>query len=153
MHDYFLGHRRYPVVDFVDIQSAYDTVDRRVIWDALSNLSLPRAVLGLLINMFDNVSVFDLIANHASAAFSPTTGVLQGSVLSPHVYSLYINLLPNLLRFAATGATMISLPGETNRIAINSLLFADDIATFGTKSDVQGMLNLAADHSVSLGYR
>ena len=153
MHDHFLAHRRYPVVAFLDIQSAYDTVDRRVIWDALSNSSLPRAVLGLLINLFDDVSVSVLIANHTSTAFAPTTGVLQGSVLSPHLYSLYINSLPHLLRSAATGATMISLPGEPNHIAINSLLFADDVAIFGSKSDVQDMLNLAADHSVSLGYR
>ena len=153
MHDYFLAHRRYPVVAFLDIKSAYDTVDRRVIWSALAGSTLPRAVLGLLINMFDDVSVSVLIANHTSAAFSPVTGVLQGSVLSPHLYSLYINSLPNLLRSAATGATMVTPPGTSGPIAINSLLFADDVAIFGSLSGVQSMLDLAADHSVSLGYR
>jgi hypothetical protein len=44
MHDYFLSHHHYPVVAFLDIKAAYDTVDRRVIWDALANSSLPRAV-------------------------------------------------------------------------------------------------------------
>jgi hypothetical protein len=153
MHDYFVAHRRRPVVAFLDIQSAYDTVDRRVIWQALAGSSLPRAVLGLLINLFDDVSVSVLIANHNSAAFSPATGVLQGSVLSPHLYSLYINSLPSLLRSVATGATMLSVPGAAAPIAINSLLFADDVAVFGSKSDVQHMLDLAAEHSVSLGYR
>ncbi|GAN11500.1 hypothetical protein MAM1_0636d11063 [Mucor ambiguus] len=76
MHDYFVAHRRRPVVAFLDIKSAYDTVDRRVIWSVLARSSLPRAVLGLLINMFDDVSVSVLIANHNSAAFSPVTGVL-----------------------------------------------------------------------------
>ncbi|KAK4521567.1 uncharacterized protein ATC70_007328 [Mucor velutinosus] len=153
MHDYFLTHRRYPVVAFLDIKSAYDTVDRRVIWQALAGSTLPRPVLGLLMNMFDDVSVSVLIANHTSAAFSPVTGVLQGSVLSPHLYSLYINSLPNLLRSVDTGATMASPPGASRPIAINSLLFADDVAIFGSLSGVQSMLDLAAEHSVCLGYR
>ena len=153
MHDYFLAHHHYPVVAFLDIKSAYDTVDRRVIWAALARSSLPRPVLGLLINMFDDVSISVLIANHNSAAFTPITGVLQGSVLSPHLYSLYINSLPSLLRSDATGATMLSVPGSDAPVALNSLLFADDVAVLGSKAEVQRMLNLAADHSVSLGYR
>ncbi|CEP08446.1 hypothetical protein, partial, partial [Parasitella parasitica] len=76
IHDYYLTHRRYPVVAFLDIKSAYDTVDRRVIWDALARSSLPRPILSLLINMFDDVVVSVLIANHSSAPFSPVTGVV-----------------------------------------------------------------------------
>jgi hypothetical protein len=154
MHDYFLTHHHYPVIAFLDIKAAYDTVDRRVIWDVLAGSSLPRAVLGLLVNLFDEVSISVLINNHSSAAFAPATGVLQGSVLSPHLYSLYINSLPGLLRSAASGTTtVVSPPGVTGPVAINSLLFADDVAIFGSKFDVQQMLDLADQHSMSLGYR
>jgi hypothetical protein len=152
MHDYFLTHHHYPVVAFLDIKSAYDTVDRTVIWDALAHSSLPRPILSLLINMFDDVLVSVLIANHNSVPFSPTTGVLQGSVLSPHLYSLYINSLPAVLRAAVNRGTMVSPPGM-HSICVNSLLFADDVAIFGSRSDVQTMLDVASDHSFSLGYR
>jgi hypothetical protein len=37
--------------------------------------------------------------------------------------------------------------------AINSLLFADDVAIFGSKDSVSAMLQLAEQHSFSLGYR
>jgi hypothetical protein len=154
MHDYFLAHHHYPVVAFLDIKAAYDTVDRRVIWDALANSSLPRAVLGLLVNLFDDVSISVLINNHSSAAFAPATGVLQGSVLSPHLYSLYINSLPGLLRSTASAtASKVSPPGTMSYVPVNCLLFADDVAIFGSKYEVQEMLDLAADHSKSLGYR
>jgi hypothetical protein len=154
MHNYFLVHHHYPVVAFLDIKAAYDTVDRRVIWNVLENSSLPRPLLGLLVNLFDDVSISVLIANHISSSFSPATGVLQGSVLSPHLYSLYINSLPELLRSEASDTTaVVSPPGSTEAVVINCLLFADDVAIFGSKHEVQNMLNLAADHSRVLGYR
>ncbi|KAG1093132.1 hypothetical protein G6F42_019027 [Rhizopus arrhizus] len=86
---------------------AYDTVDCGAICSALAGLSLSRAVLGLLINLFDDVPVVY-------------------SVLSPHLYSLYINYLASPLRSAAT---VITFPDGNGPIAINSLLFADDALT------------------------
>ena len=154
MHDYLLTNHCRPVVAFLDIKAAYDTVDRRVIWNALADSSLPRPLLGLLINLFDDVQISVLIANHSSAPFTPVTGVLQGSVLSPHLYSLYINSLPSALRSAASaGTTSVCPPGtpSTSPIPLNCLLFADDVAIVGSRSQVQRMLNIAAEHSRSLG--
>jgi hypothetical protein len=38
-------------------------------------------------------------------------------------------------------------------MAINSLLFADDVALIGTATEVQAMLDIAGSHSLRLGYR
>ncbi|KAG1437113.1 hypothetical protein G6F56_013261 [Rhizopus delemar] len=84
MQSYYRRSHRFPVVAFLDIKSAYDTVDRRVIWDALSNSGASGPLLPLLVHLFDDVSISVLISNHSSVPFSPVTGVLQGSVLSPH---------------------------------------------------------------------
>lgn len=155
MHDYFLKRHHYPCVAFLDIKSAYDTVDRRVVWRAFQDVSgMASPLLGLLMNLFDDVQVSVLISNHSSAPFSIATGLLQGSVLSPHLYSVYINSLPGVLRQAATGnTTMVPVPGVDSPVAVNSLLFADDVAIFGSKIEVQNMLDIAARHSYGLGYR
>lgn len=155
MHDYFLKHHHYPSVAFLDIKSAYDTVDRRIVWKSLYDTPLfPRPLLWLIRHMFDDVSISVLLSNQSSPSFSPSTGLLQGSVLSPHLYSLYINSLPGALRQVASSKTStVTLPDATTPTPLNCLLFADDVAIFGTKSEVQQMLDLASAHSYDLGYR
>jgi len=90
------------------------------------------------------------LSNCLSTPSSPSTGGLQGSVLSPHLYSIYVNSLPAALRTRASNHT--TTVGEAN-VAINSLLFADDVAIFGTAGEVQAMLDVAGAHSLRLGYR
>ncbi|KAG0925509.1 hypothetical protein G6F32_013535 [Rhizopus arrhizus] len=156
MQSYYRRSHRFPVVAFLDIKSAYDTVDRRVIWDALSRSGASSPFLSLLVHLFDDVSVSVLVSNHSSTAFSPVTGVLQGSVLSPHLYSVYINTLPALLRQVAAPAThLVPSSGSPNAgmVPVNSLLFADDVAVIGSAKSVKEMLKLCEQHSLSLGYR
>ncbi|KAG1489021.1 hypothetical protein G6F54_011737 [Rhizopus delemar] len=157
MQSYYRRSHRFPVVAFLDIKSAYDTVDRRVIWDALSRSGAGSSpCLPLLVHLFDDVSVSVLVSNHSSAPFSPVTGVLQGSVLSPHLYSVYINTLPALLRQVAAPATHLvpsSGSPDAGMVPVNSLLFADDVAVIGSAKSVKEMLKLCEDHSLSLGYR
>ncbi|KAG0803592.1 hypothetical protein G6F20_013393 [Rhizopus arrhizus] len=57
MHSYRRRHNHYPVVAFLDIKSAYDTVDRRIIWQSMLASSAPLSLVSLLANMFDDVSV------------------------------------------------------------------------------------------------
>ncbi|KAG1016467.1 hypothetical protein G6F26_012502 [Rhizopus arrhizus] len=183
MHSYRRRHNHYPVVAFLDIKSAYDTVDRRIIWQSMLASSAPLSLVSLLANMFDDVSVSVLLQNNVSDPFVPSTGVLQGSVLSPHLYSIYVNTLPALLRSAASATTTSVLsvspsgpPGPGALVAdglpfgplvgtaalsssspsptpINSLLYADDVALVGSASEVRHMLDLAQIHSLTLGYK
>lgn len=166
IQDYYHSHHdRYPVVAFLDIATAYDSVDRTIIWKALRENGMPIPLLGLLQNLFDQVSISVLIGNATSTAFSPATGVLQGSVLSPMLYSIFINSLPVQLRdFASPLTTRVKVPSTSTSESssesdnfeitpINSLLFADDVAIIGTRFEVQDMLDSAAAHSRHLGYR
>ena len=164
LHDLINEHQikhnyRFPVVAFLDIKSAYDTVDRNIVWKALRLARMPLPLLGLLQTLFDDVEISVLIGNHVSQSFTTQTGFLQGSVLSPLLYSIYINGLPGALRAFATSLTTTVTPSASDStaspapVAINSLLFADDVAIFGTKKEVKQMLDAAAAHSYQLGYR
>ena len=94
LHELSISHTRItgqpPSICVLDIKSAYDTVDRAVIWRIPECDVLP-PLLGLFQILFADVSIEVLISGHASHRFSPITDVLQGSILFPHLYSLYIN--------------------------------------------------------------
>jgi hypothetical protein len=69
-------------------------------------------------------------------------------VISPLLYSIYINTLPSLLRaYALSTTTRVTVPADLNDpastasiVSVNSLLFADDVAIFGSKLEVKNML-------------
>lgn len=147
--------RSPPVLVFLDIKSAYDTVDRNIIWNYMSPVCSP-PLLSLLQNMFDNVSISVLLSGLNSHSFIPTTGVLQGSVLSPSLYSLYINRLPATLRLAdqALHNSLHHLPPPlTPQLTLNSLLYADDIVLIGTRDSIPFLLQVAERTSYDLGFR
>ncbi|KAG2211145.1 hypothetical protein INT45_008179 [Circinella minor] len=168
LHELSIRHTRItgqsPSICVLDILSAYDTVDHSVIWHVLE-CDVPPLLLGLLQSLFDDVHIEVLISGHVSYHFSPTTGVLQGSILSPHLYSLYINSLPQILCAPLFSSDSDSdsdfLPSSlysssTRPIAghwINALLYPDDVILIASPDIMQSLLDHAEQHSLQLGYR
>ncbi|KAG0927454.1 hypothetical protein G6F30_012709 [Rhizopus arrhizus] len=149
-------HGEPPVLAFLDIKSAYDTVDRAIIWRALETYISP-ALLGLLQCLFDKVSIEVLVSGFTSPAFWPRTGVLQGSILSPFLYSIYINSLPALLRSVRLPISARYYSSNPQRefdgLWLNCLLYADDVVLIGAPEVMPRLLKTAEEHSFSLGYR
>jgi hypothetical protein len=137
-HIYTKINKAPPVLAFLGIKSAYDTVDRTIIWDHLRGTTPPK-LLHLLKNLFDDVSIIVMQQNFQAPALSPATGVLQGSILSPLLYSIYINSLPQLLR-----TSPLSLP-TTPPVLLTTytcLLYADDVALIGDQQTILTNLQL-----------
>jgi len=142
-------HGTSPVLAFLDIKSAYDTVDRKLIWRKLHDVT-PSPLLSLLRNLFDDVHMEVLIQNATSYRFSPQTGVLQGSILSPLLYSIYINDLPSILRPRPLDPSI----NPTNLVPLmNCLLYADDVVLISDRSHMPELLQKCEDHSRQVGYR
>ncbi|KAG0966415.1 hypothetical protein G6F31_004783 [Rhizopus arrhizus] len=138
-----------PVLAFLDIKSAYDTVNRNFIWETLRQYISP-PLLGLLRNLFDDVQIEVLLSNATSRRFRPNTGVLQGSILSPYLYSVYINQLPAQLRPQAFPSS--SLPLEIIP-SLNCLLYADDVVLIAERSNLVDLLRKCENHSIQMGYK
>ncbi|KAG1444787.1 hypothetical protein G6F46_012032 [Rhizopus delemar] len=137
-----------PVLAFLDIKPAYDTVDRNYIWEVLQPY-IPPSLLGLLRNLFDEVQIEVLLSNVTSRRFHPKTGVLQGSILSPYFYSIYINQLPVYLRHQAIED---DTPPLYLAPLLNFLLYADDVVSIANRSTRVYLLRKCEEHSIQMGY-
>ncbi|KAG1046605.1 hypothetical protein G6F43_010916 [Rhizopus delemar] len=135
----------------MDIKSAYDTVDRGYIWRTLQPY-LDTALLDLLKNLFNEVQIEVILGNAKSSRFSPKAGVLQGSILSPFLYSIYTNQLPSLLHDHP-------LPHEAEKdpmdfaLSVNYLLYADDVVLVASSAQLPAILQKCEEHSYQVGYR
>ncbi|CEP08980.1 hypothetical protein, partial, partial [Parasitella parasitica] len=70
MKDYQRRHYHWPTLCFLDIKSAYDVVDRRVIWQSMLSANAPPPLVSLLSNLFDDVSISVLNQNCVSEELS-----------------------------------------------------------------------------------
>jgi hypothetical protein len=155
LHDICRQHKQDykedPVLAFLDIKSAYDTVDRNIIWAELAKTA-PPPLLALLMNLFNQVSMQTILQGFTSSSFNPTTGVLQGSILSPFLYSIYINSLPKFLR-SVIDQVVPYPPTLYSGMWFNLLLYADDCVLIGTPDNIQFLLDQCSSFAHIKGFK
>ena len=112
-------------VILLDFKAAYDTVDRRLLWQKLRDeFHVPEPMIYMLSVLFDYNSSTILVKNTKSSPIPNTQGLLQGSSLSPLLFNLFIDSLA--VRLAAPDMEKVTTAG----IRANMLLFADDAVVF-----------------------
>ena len=77
-------------VAFIDFSQAYDTVPRQQLWSHLHRRAMPSTLLSVIKHMYEN-DEYILMDGEKRARVHPTNGVKQGCLLSPLLFSLYIN--------------------------------------------------------------
>jgi len=102
---------------FVDFRAAFDSIDRRTVNYKLSNIGISTAFLNILQILYtDNLAaVWD--GEQLSEWFTTEAGVKQGCLLSPLLFSLFLNDITDSLPCG------IQICG----CSIKALLYADDI--------------------------
>ena len=145
--DTLIKYAKKPELVFLDIKAAYDSVPRPVLWKRCLDIGLQPCVVRSLMTLFDHNSAQLAVKQCRSQPFPQPAGVLQGSVLSPLLYAVYIDLLVEKLRSGPS----ITLP---NGSKINCLLYADDIAILASNpSNLATLLRIAQEDSNVRGYR
>lgn len=120
---------------FLDIQAAYDTVNRKILWHLLeTEFNVSPLTLAILKQLFDANKSFLAIDNKLSEPILNLGGLFQGSSLSSILFNCYINPLIMRLKQHETVNTV--------GIRTNNLFFADDGNLHATNTlSAQAMLD------------
>ena len=70
-------------VAFLDIKTAFDSVDRTALWKALRSKGMPDIILQLITALHENTGARIRVGQKLSSRISTTSSVRQGCILAP----------------------------------------------------------------------
>ena len=113
---------------FMDLEKAYDRVDREALWQVVGLYEVGGKLLRALKSFYVGSKACVRVGNEVSDSFLVKTGVRQGCVMSPWLFNLYMDGVVREVneRVLGRGAKLKGRNGLTWEV--NQLLFADDTA-------------------------
>lgn len=133
---------RAPVLAFLDIKAAYDSVDRLILWKKMKDKGMAPWLVSLLKALYDNCASQVTVGGRRSDSVPHTMGIMQGSVLSPLLYCCFLDDIADCFLELKTGPLG------------NLFLYADDIALVADDAaHLQTMLNELEGFSVRNNFR
>jgi hypothetical protein len=123
---------------FVDFSKAFDSVPHSHLFYSLLTGNLHGKVITVLRNMYSKLKSCVGNNGHLSEFFSCTLGTRQGCMMSPIIFTLYLNELIHMIDMRDCQGIYVNETFPN----VNMLLYADDIVIVGDQVNrVQRILN------------
>ena len=144
--DYYVHNESDVYMCSIDASKAFDRVNILLLFRKLRKRNFCPLFLRYLVNSYCNQMMMVRWNGSLSDKFDVTNGVKQGGVLSPLLFSVYMNDLLCQLRDQNIGCHM-------NSHFVGAVIYADDITLLGpTRNSVMALLdicsNYAHDHDI-----
>ncbi|MEL6606504.1 MAG: reverse transcriptase family protein, partial [Cyanobacteria bacterium J06614_10] len=120
---------------FMDMSKAFDKVCHSYLFKILAKRGVPHNIINMLSYWYSSQEMSVRWGGSVSSAFKVSCGVKQGSILSPHLFNIYMDGLSEKLNKLKIGCVL-------NDHIVNHLLYADDIVLFcPSLSGLQTLVN------------
>lgn len=134
--------KRQTLAAFLDVKSAYDRVWRTGMWHQLFMCGVRGKAWRMLRAMYEGMQRSAIVDGQRTVPFPVDVGVSQGSVLSPFLYSIFIDGLIRALK--ADSSLGVEFSGEM----LVGLLYADDIVILAPDAaTLQRMLDVTTEYA------
>jgi hypothetical protein len=133
---------------FIVTEKAYDSVPRKLIWQALEQASISEHIIDILKSLYSNNRCQVKVGSRLSREFYISKELLQGCCISPTLFEIYIVLI--LRRWSQKYHTMGLRINQDYRLY--NLLFADDQVIIAQDTeDAEYMLRKLVEEYVKWG--
>ena len=137
------------MVNFLDYEKAFDSIDRATLWKILRHHGIPQKLVNLVESMYEGTSCRIVHDGQLTDSFDIKTGVRQGCLLSPFLFILAIDwLMKETTKGRKNGIQW------TPWTQLDDLDFADDLALLShTHEQMQAKTSVLNSMSESVGLR
>ncbi|CAH8647362.1 unnamed protein product [Dicrocoelium dendriticum] len=132
------AYRRPTIAVFLDFKSAFDSVDRSILFEILARKGVPTKYVNILRALYSNTRGRVRVYGALSDSFSTTSGVRQGCPISPFLFNFVVDSIMECSLAESHDVGVEVLPGER----LVDLDYADDIVLlFDNVEAAQSTLN------------
>jgi hypothetical protein len=119
--DFYKLHKKPLFACFIDFCKAYDSVWREGLFFKLIQYGCSKNFVRILLSMYSSVKYKVKLSSGSTPVFSSNIGLKQGCNMSPSLFNVFINDIPELLN------TSNCDPVHLGTTKVNCLLYADDL--------------------------
>uniref|UniRef100_A0A0A9Y9Q5 RNA-directed DNA polymerase from mobile element jockey n=2 Tax=Lygus hesperus TaxID=30085 RepID=A0A0A9Y9Q5_LYGHE len=128
--------KRKVFAGFIDFRRCFDTIEHDLLWHKLAQLGISARFINILKKIYDQAKFTVKVGSDISKEYQLEGGILQGDVLSPVLFALFVSDFESFLR--SKGVVGIKL---NERIDVTCLFYADDLTLLSnTYSGMKKML-------------
>ena len=127
---------------FLDASKAFDKINHYILFRKLLDRKTPIVLVRILLFWYTNQTMCVKWGSCISRYFYVSNGVRQGGILSPKLYSVYVDDLSDYLVKSQIGCHIDSL-------CVNHVMYADDICLMAPcPAALQKLINICYDYSM-----
>ena len=130
---------------FIDYAKAFDCVDHNKMWKILQEMGIPNHLICLLRNLYTGQEATVRTGHGTTDWFQIRKGIHQGCILSPCLFSLYVEYI---MRNAGLDEPQagIKIAGRN----INNLRYTDDTTLIAEREEIKSLMIKVKEESENL---
>ena len=136
MSEKFVDKNKSLYVAYMDLEKAYDRVDREAMWRVLSMYGINGQLLKAVQSLYEKSEACVRVCREEGEWFEVGVGLRQGCVMSPWLFNLFMDAVMKEVREKA-GDVGVTLWDERRNVEwkVDWLMFADDTVLLGDSEE------------------